>query len=182
MRSRGMNPTQLLESKGFKRVAYRRNPEKRRPCYYRNYPEGCQGKRYTRLLVYVGDADLLVCWETKIWPARYRSKGIKLRLPGLDDDTLINAMRAEWRHMVVDHNKVKMRDVRKPATEDEVLARVDQLAGTPNSDILGQLAVSMVKALGLDDVQQLAKVVRKRRPRKVLKGQMNLPFMTKVGD
>jgi len=181
-----MDPTlaNLLESKGFKRVAYRRNPEKRRPCFYRNYPQGCQGKRYTRLLVYVGTNDVLVCWETKIWPARYRSKGIKIRLVGIDEAMLLNAMRAEWRHMVVDHNKVKMRDVRKPATEGEVQARVDQLAGRPNSDVLGQLAVSMVKALGLEDVQQLAKLVasRKRRSKKAPEGQMSLPFMTKVGD
>jgi hypothetical protein len=174
-----MDPVALLESKGFKRVAYKRNPEKRRPCYYRNFPKGCQGKRYTRLLVYVGSDDLLVCWETKIWPARYRSKGIKLRLPGLDDDALLNAMRAEWKHMTVEFDKAKMRDVRKPATEGEVQVRVDQLAGTPTSDILGQLAVSMVKALGLEDVQELAKVVaakKRRRKKGPPSEQMSLPF------
>lgn len=172
-----MDPAQLLISKGFKLVAYKRNPEKRRPCYYRNFPKGCQGKRYTRLLVYIGSDDLLVCWETKIWPARYCSRDVKLNLQGLAEEALLNTMRSEWRGMAANFNKVEMKDRRKPATEGEVEARVSQLAGTP-SDILGQLAVSVIKALGLDDVQDLAKVLaaqKRRKAKKAPEGQMSLP-------
>jgi len=174
-----MDAVQLLTAKGFKRIAYKRNPEKRRPCYYRNFPQGCQGKRYTRLLVYMGQSDLLVCFETKDWPTRYRSRGVKLDLEGLSEDTLLKAMRDEWKTMAATYNTVELKDVRRRSTEGQVQAKIDQLAGkdgAPLSDLSSALvqavAQALVSKLGVEGIHSLAHELKTG-------GQMALPFKSK---
>lgn len=170
-----MDPIQVLTSKGFKQVQYKVAADKRRPCYYLNFTQGCRGKRVARLLVYLGSDDLLVCFEVKEWPQRYRSKGIKLRLPGLDEDMLLIAMRTEWKNMVANHTTVELKDARRNATEGEVQARIDQLAGKgpPLSDVSTALVQAVAKAvvnkLGVEGIHKLAHELRTG-------GQMALPF------
>lgn len=120
----------LLTSKNFKRVAYKKNPEKRRPCFYCNIDKAKRvGKRTTRLLVYMGDDDVWICWETKDWPETYKSKGEKLALEGLTEEKLLAVMRDKFRDMLNRHREVELKDRRRPAANAaEVEAAAKKLA------------------------------------------------------
>ena len=169
-----MDVTQLLSQKGFRQVQYKFAADKRRPCHYRNLPEGCSGRRVTRLLVYLGRDDVLVCFEVKEWPARYRSKGIKLRLAGLDEDMMLAAMRAEWKNMATNFTKVELKDARRPGTQEEAQAKIEQLAGGPplsavSTALVQTLAQALVQKLGVEGIHKLAHELRTG-------GQLALPF------
>ena len=75
--------TALLVSKSFKQVQYKVAADTRKPSWYLNFKR--HGKLTTRLLIFIGETEVSICWESKKWPMTYRSTGTKLDYDGMTE-------------------------------------------------------------------------------------------------